>query len=144
MSQVRLNVHVVLTCTLNARLRSWVRSFPPLVQYCTLDQYAAWVPEALTAVASHLLTPELTELERTEMVQELVDNALVKGRHSKGWTLQEAHKALSDTTQALYQSAHRAAESNRGADGSIITVAPSPATHAIFSVIAGGRSGIGR
>ena len=111
------SLHVVLTCTLNARLRAWVRSFPPLVAYCTLDQYAAWVPEALTAVASHLLTPELTELStRAEMVQELVDNAHA-GRHSKGWTLPEAHKALSDTTQVI----------------------PTPATHAIWTRLKAGE-----
>jgi len=76
--QCRKNLHIVLAMSpIGAAFRNRLRSFPSLVNCCTIDWFMEWPPEALTAVANSFLMNdkelELEEKIRTNVVKIMVD-----------------------------------------------------------------------
>merc|ERR1719160_970581 len=74
-AQCRKNLHIVLALSpIGAAFRNRLRSFPSLVNCCTIDWFMEWPPEALHAVANQFLrTVDMDDKTRVNVVKVMVE-----------------------------------------------------------------------
>jgi dynein heavy chain len=78
--QCRKNLHIVIAMSpIGAVFRNRLRSFPSLVNCCTIDWFHEWPPDALTAVANEFLSTD-KELELPEKLCENVVKIMVSAQ----------------------------------------------------------------
>ena len=99
LSRVHPRLHLVLSTSPSGTLfRQRCRTYPALINCCTIDWFDEWPTEALLTVAeTHLLPDELSKDEdRVKILHKSVSNAFVK-----------IHKSIEDATTEFYQELRR-------------------------------------